>query len=270
MKQSYVGTTKRTFQQAAIRLLETEYGFINSRRVITMLVDDIEALIENFFPKSATIGSGWMVFTGTLTTGQKAVPGRSAGSYPLRTLAWPVLLPQDSLTIAHMPAGKAGKQALQKLLRHRIQRVVEHGLNHPDGKVVLTNADLALMFGRSDQQISSLLKTLRHETGLPLPTKGYCFDQGVRPTHKAEIIAFYEQGLDEAAIAHASNHSQSSVGHYIRDYERVKLLLKRAIPVDQMPSLSGLQPSVVHAYIALLQLHQPDLFLNHSSKHPPS
>jgi DNA-binding transcriptional LysR family regulator len=42
-----------------------------------------------------------------------------------------------------------------------------------------------LMVGRTSSQVSRLLNELRQETGKPLLTKGYFFDQGVRPTHKA-------------------------------------------------------------------------------------
>ena len=83
------------------------------------------------------------------------------------------------------------------------------------------------MLNLSTVQVSQLLKAARQATGKPLLTKGYYFDQGMRPTHKHEIIALYEAGLDEADIARQSQHEPSSVGGYIRDYERVKLLLRR-------------------------------------------
>ncbi|MCA9966740.1 MAG: DUF1670 domain-containing protein, partial [Anaerolineales bacterium] len=89
--------------------------------------------------------------------------------------------------------------------------------------------------------------------------KGYYFDQGVRPTHKAEIVALYEQGVDEADIARQSRHAQSSVGRYLRDYERVKLLLRHEIPVVQIGAMSGLQPTVVDAYVKLVRQYHPDL-----------
>ena len=77
--------------------------------------------------------------------------------------------------------------------------------------------------------------------------------------HKAEIIALYEQGLDEVEIARQSGHAQSSAGRYIRDYERVKLLLKQDIPVTQISQLLGMQPSVVDAYVKLAYQYHPDL-----------
>ena len=268
MSNHYQGSSQRTFQYAARRLLEEQYGFINSRRVIDMLAADMEILADEFRPPAACVPPGWLVFTATKATGRKAFPGKSAGDYPLVTLAWPVLLTEDIVALAQIPTGSKGRQQRKALLKKRLQRIIEHGLHHPDGPVVLTCTDLGLMLGRTNGQISNLLNELRQETGQALPTKGYFFDQGVRPTHKAEIIALYEQGLDESDIARHSNHAQSSVGRYLRDYERVKLLLRHAIPVEQIALLSGLQPAVVDAYVNLVELYHPDL-LPFSDLAPP-
>lgn len=267
MNRSYIGSSQRTFQQAIIRLLETEYGFLNSRRVIRMLAEDVERLADEFHPTTACVSSGWLVFTGTKATGGKAHPGKSAGDHPLVTLSWPVLLPDDIETMIHMPTGRAGRQHMSRLLKKRLERIVDYGLDHPDGPALLTCADLGLMLGRTSTQISRLLKAIREETGKTLITKGYYFDQGVRPTHKAEIVALYEQGMDETDIARHSNHAQSSVGRYLRDYERVRLLLQRNISVEQISPLTGLQPTVVNAYVKLTKQYHPDLLPN--SEMPP-
>ena len=160
----------------------------------------------------------------------------------------------------NLPPGREGSRQLKALLKKRLQRLIEHGLNHPHGPVVLTTADLGLMLGRTSSQISRLVNELRQETGQPLLTKGYYFDQGVRPTHKAEVVALYEQGMDEADIAFHLHHAQSSVGRYLRDYERVKLLLKHGVVIDQISPMIDMQPSVVKAYVNLLHQYHPDLF----------
>lgn len=49
------------------------------------------------------------------------------------------------------------------------------------------------------------------------------------------------------------------MGRYLRDYERVKLLLKREIPLDQISHLIGMQPNVVNAYVKLIHKYHPDL-----------
>jgi hypothetical protein len=270
MNKNYVGSSQRTLQQAARHLLETEYGFINSRRVIDMLVADIAELVTQFYPETATVQPGRLVFTGTLVTGSKAQPGKSAGDYPLVTLAWPLIIPQDIEAIIAMPPGPEGRRQRDDLLKIRLQRLIEHGLAHPDGPVVLTNADLSLMLGCPCHQVSRLLQELRQETGKLLLTKGYYFDQGVRPTHKAEIVTLYEQGFDETDITRTINHDQTSVGRYLRDYERVKLLLPHQTPVAEIALLSGLHPSVVDAYVNLIRQFHPDLLADyHLSPNEP-
>jgi hypothetical protein len=65
--------------------------------------------------------------------------------------------------------------------------------------------------------------------------------------------------LDEAAIAVQTNHAQESVGQYVRDYERVKLMIKNRIPVEKIPARIGMQPSLVKAYAKLIAQYHPDL-----------
>ena len=262
MNRSYIGVIQRSFKSAVVHLLETDYALVGSRRVLEMLAEDVTHLADQFHPAQSCVQSGWLVFTGTKVTGKKAHPGKSAGDYPLVTLSWPVLLPDDIQAMINLPQGKAGRRQHSELLKKRLQRLVEYGLDHPQGPVVLTTADLGLMVGRTSSQVSRLLNELRQETGKPLLTKGYFFDQGVRPTHKAEVVALYEQGMDEADIAFHTRHAQSSVGRYLRDYERVKLLLKNGITVEQIAPMIDMQPSVVNAYVELIRQYHPDLLSN--------
>lgn len=259
MTHDYEGTAKRTFQAAVVHLLETEYAMLGSRRILELLAKDVQALTEQFFPASEHLSSGWMVFTGTKASGRKAHPGKSAADYDLVTLAWPVLLPEDIERLARMPHGRAGAQARSALLRDRLVRLVEYGWRHPAGPVLLTTADLAAMLRLSPVQVSQLLSEARSSTGKPLLTKGYYFDQGMRPTHKGDVIALYEAGVDETAIAHQTGHAQASVGHYIRDYERVKLLLTHRTPLERIAYLIGMQPNVVKAHADLVRQYHPQL-----------
>lgn len=254
--QAYVGLSRRSFEQALLHLLENDYGLLGSRRVLDLLVKDVQHLVDQFYPQPDRLDSGWLLFTGTKANGHKAYPGDQASDYELVTLAWPVLTQQDRQQLTRQPETK---QVRQQWFQQRLIRLIEYGWHHADGPVLLTVADLAAMLGLTTVQVSLLLKQARQTTGKPLPTKGYYFDQGRRPSHKAEIIALYEQGLDETEIARRSQHAQTSVGRYIRDYERVKLLLQRRIPVEQMAQLIEMQPSVVDAYVKLVCQYHPDL-----------
>ena len=252
----YAGTHERTFQQAVVYLLETQYGVLGAQRVLDLLARDIQELATQFYPNPEHLEPGWMVFTGVRAAGAKAYPGQRASDHPLVTMAWPVLLSEDLQTLA-----KQGdrKKAWNELSRKRLIRIIEHGLNQPEGAVLLTLTDLACMLNIPMGHICVLLKQARQETGKSLMTKGYFFDQGMRPTHKNEIIDLYESGLDEAVIARETNHAQDSVGQYIRDYERVKLMLKHPIPVVQIHKMINMQPSVVKAYVDLATKYHPEL-----------
>ena len=257
--QAYVGTAKRTFQQAVLHLLESDYGLLGSRRMLMLLASDLQQLVEEFYPPPERLSSGWMVFTGTKASGSKPHPGQSAGDHELLTLAWPVLLPEDIQQLTTLPEGKERAKALQKWFQQRLIRIIEYGWQHPKGPALLTQADLGGMVGLKHEQVSLLLAEARRTTGKPLLTKGYYFDQGRHPTHKAEIIALYEAGLDEADIARQTSHAPASVGKYIRDYERVKLLLTHHTPVEHIGHLLQMQPSVIRAYLDLVYQYHPDL-----------
>lgn len=257
--QAYVGTVQRTFTNAIVHLLETSYRLLGSDRVIDLIAHDVTELAEQFYPQPERLQSGWMVFTGVKASGHKAHPGQSAADHELVTLAWPVLLTEDLEALANRPPTQSGRQARQALLQKRVTRIVEYGWQHPQGPVLLTLADLAAMLSLSTVQISQLLKAARQATGKPLLTKGYYFDQGMRPTHKDQIIALYEAGLDEADIARQSQHEPASVGKYIRDYERVKLLLKNRNSLEHIVYITGMQTNVVQAYIGMVCQYHPDL-----------
>jgi hypothetical protein len=254
--QSYVGTAERTFPQALVHLLETQYGVLGSRRVLEMVAQDVQQLVEQFYPAPERLSPGWMVFTGTRASGPKAHPGQKVGEHELVTIAWPVLLPEDAEFLANRDEKI---EVRREWLRRRLVRIVEYGTQQPGGPVLLTNADLSCMLGARLSEISRLLNEARETTGKPLLTKGYYFDQGAQPSHKNEIIELYEAGLDETEVARQSGHAQQSVGRYIRDYERVKLLLKHGTPVEQIAPLISLQPTVVKAYVILVAKFHPQL-----------
>jgi hypothetical protein len=255
-RSSYQGCEQRSFPQALIHLLEEDYRILGSHRVLELVSRDVQQLVTEFYPTPDHISSGWMVYTGTRAIGNKAFPGQSGGDHELVTLAWPVLLPEDVQERVAKDDRVATRDAW---LQGRLVRLVEYGQQHVPGPVLLTVADLALLLGVPTWKAGRLLEIARQQTGKPLYTKGYYFDQGMRPTHKADIIALYEQGLDEAEIARRCQHAPQSVGAYLRDYQRVRFLLSKQVPADQISVQIGMQPSLVKAYLDLIARYHPDL-----------
>lgn len=257
--QAYVGSAKRTFQQAFIHQLESDYGLLSSRRVLSLLAADVQQLVEQFYPPADYLRPGWVVFTGTKAEGGKTRPGQETCERKSVTISWPLLIQDDLDWMASKPDTK---EMRNQLLKQRMIRLIEHGWQHPNGPVLLTLADLSLLTGVDTPQASGLLAQAREETGKPLLTMGLYFDQGMRPTHKAEIVALYEQGYDEADIARLSHHAPSSVGRYLRDYERVKVLTLQQQEPQQIAWLLDLQPALVKTYTQLVRQYQPTITTN--------
>ncbi len=135
--EAYIGTTKRTFRHALVRLLETDYGLLGSRRVLEMLAEDVERLVNEFHPPPDRLSSGWMVFTGTKASGGRIRPGQSASDHELVTLAWPVLIPED---VQRLAQGRFTAETRRHWFKTRLIRIIEYGWNHPKGPVLLTLA----------------------------------------------------------------------------------------------------------------------------------
>lgn len=258
--QAYVGTAKRTFRSALYHLLEKSYKILGSRRILEMMAGDIEEIVEEFYPNPQYIRSGWMVFTGTKASGGKARIGQSADDHELVTIAWPVLIDEDLDGLAAGIPEKSDHPKRSAWFQKRLVRIIEFGMSHSEGPVLLTLADLSAMLGISTVQVSCYLQEVRNSSGKQLITKGHYFDQGVRPTHKEEILDLYEEGLDESDIARRTGHAQDSVGNYIRGYERVRLLCSRNIPFDQISPLIGMSQGLVNEYLKILSRHHPEFF----------
>jgi len=228
---------------------------VGSGRILQLLAEDVQALVTQFYPAPDHLQPGWMLFTGVKAEGPKLPPNKAAGR-TLVTIPWPVLTREDIDFLATAPESKPHRRTWYQ---RRLMRLVEHGWEHPQGPVLLTLTDLAAMIGLSAYQVGQLLREARRETGKTLMTKGYFFDQGLKPSHKAEIVALYEQGFDEVEVALRSGHTQDSVGHYLRDYERVKVLLQHGWRPDEMPRVTNMRLSVVKAYADLAYQYHPHL-----------
>ena len=261
---AYAGLRQRSFQQALIHLLETQYALLGSGRVLQLLADDVHDLVQQFYPTPQHLQPGWILFTGTKAEGPKLPPHYATGR-TLVTLPWPLLTQEDIEFLAASPESKPHRRVW---FQKRLIRLVEYGWQHPQGPVLLTLADLAAMTGLSTSLVSTLLQQARQQTGKPLLTKGYFFDQGLKPSHKTEIIDLYEQGFDEAEVARRSHHTQDSVGHYLRDYERVKILLQRGWSPEEMPRVTNMRLSIIKAYAKLACQYHPELAAKSKNSSP--
>ena len=76
IRDRYESISKRDFKTALIRLLEKDYKVLGSRRVLMMLVDDIEQLHQEYYPSQNRLQFGDVVWQTTKDDGQRQNYGK--------------------------------------------------------------------------------------------------------------------------------------------------------------------------------------------------
>jgi len=259
----YASIQKRSFESALVHLLETEYGLIGGRRILQLLAEDVVKLVTEFYPPTQQASSGSLIWTCTADVGQKAEPGKRTEAYKSITVRLPLVTNED---LADRTDKKVAHRQRQASARARdIQRLVRLVKSAHQQGGLLTLAELSVLLNRSYEVVRGYVEAWQAESGEVLPLKGYQMDQGCRPTHKGEIIRLFERGLEAPDVARETAHNLKSVERYLKDYERVKLLLKRGLTAEEISSMIGRGRTVVLEYIQIAREYHSDLFTSPAS-----
>ena len=258
----YASIEKRTFQAALVHLLETDYRVLGSRRILRVLAEDVERLAEEFYLTPERARHGQLIWACTGDEGQKAQPGKPTELYKTITVALPLVTSEDLQERLERCGKGHGLARTHERRKRQIQRMVAAAAEQGG---LLTLAELSVILGVGYEMVHGYVQEIEKETGHPLPLKGYKMDQGSRPSHKGEVIRLSEQGLEPPDIARETQHHLKSVERYLKDYERVRMLLKQGLSAEEISAIIGRGKSVVKEYMAQAQAYHPELF-NKTSK----
>ncbi|KQC08699.1 MAG: hypothetical protein APR62_04150 [Smithella sp. SDB] len=250
LRDRFESINKRNFRNALINLLESEYKILGSRKILSMLAEDIEQLHSEFHPSTSEVGVGEIVFRTTKDDGQRPNYGKKTEDYNSVTVVLPLLTEQDvENRIYYKDSNKNSnyKQCKERDIKTMI-RLLESA---KDQGGLLSGAELCVLMNRSLTTIRRYLHSYIIETGKIPPLKGYVMDMGSLPTHKAIIISLYEQGLSPADIVLKTSHSQEAVDRYIKQYEQIRKLIKKGLSDTEIKDIVRRSIKVVREYITL-------------------
>jgi DNA-binding NarL/FixJ family response regulator len=259
-KRHYRAVLHRTFREAVVHLLESEYKLVGSHRVIQMIADDIANLHEEYYQDASHVPPGHIVWRAALDPGRKPPVNQTAAEQPTVSAILPLITPEEiAERVEGCPPGKDRRVWFRERDTRRIVRLVKAALNNPNGRQLLTLADLSLLINRSIPVVRRCIREHFERTGELIPTKGFILDQGSNPTHKAIILRLYEEGKAPPDIARTTEHSLEAVDRYIKDYERVKVLLGEGLTVREISLVIDRGESTVLQYYKLACAFHPDL-----------
>lgn len=250
IRDRYESINKRNFRSALIHMLETEYKMLGSRKILEMLADDIEDLHRECYPSVDRVGFGEIVFRTTKDDGQRQSYGKKVEDYGSVTVILPLITKEDIERRIYYKKGDRNSN-----YEHREARDIETMVRlikstHAQGGL-LSGAEVSVLMNRSLGTIRKYLDAYRKKTGEILPLKGYVLDLGSLPTHKAIIISLYEQGISPADIVLKTSHSQDAVDRYIKQYDQIRILIRKGLDEKAIKEITGRSMKIVKEYIKL-------------------
>jgi len=241
---------RKTFKQAVIELLETEYKLVGSHKIIELMAEDITQLQYKYYPRKQELSFGKLRWVTTSRENGKPSLGQKLEEYKQKIVDLPYITEED-IELKRNNVSKVEHDLI------RIERLTKAA--HDQG-ALLTVEELAAILNRSTSTISRRIQEYHKENDDVLPLKGYVFDMGRGITHKKQILRLYEEGTAPPDIARQTNHSLEAVDRYIKDYERVKFLARRDISKKEMTHLTGRGRSVITQYLKIIKQYHPEYF----------
>jgi hypothetical protein len=243
---------KRSLPDLLVHKFLTEYGYDHGALIARAIVDDILDTVERCYPERVSPKTViWLAVRLKARDRMKGISMSDLVPVQLR------MYTEDEAELLTDPSLRQRKQARHAFNRARFARWCFEAYEQGG---VLTQLELSLLSGLSEEAISKALREYEAETGTIIPTRGTVHDMGPAITHKTEVVRRWLQHQSPVRIAREMKHSQTSVDRYIADYQKVRLLAQK-IPIADLPTLTGMSPGLVNQYADLLRRFEPDVTL---------
>jgi hypothetical protein len=137
--------------------------------------------------------------------------------------------------------------------KHR-QSVIARIMREAYGQgALLSTRDISLILATNDSYISTERIAFEKEHDTSLPHTGNLHDMGSCITHKYQIIYKYViEKKDPIIIAKETNHTLRAVDHYLKDYNRVKLLFMENKTPEFIKMATSLPIHVIQQYLDII------------------
>lgn len=142
------------------------------------------------------------------------------------------------------------KMSITENRQNIISRITQEAFSQG---ALLSMRDISLLLALHLPTISLNRKEYEKKHSCSLPHTGTLHDMGSCITHKYQIVYKYViEKKDPVIIAKETNHSLQAVDHYLKDYNRVKLLYLENKPPEYINLATALPVHVIKQYIEII------------------
>jgi hypothetical protein len=118
---------------------------------------------------------------------------------------------------------------------------------------VLSTRDLSLLLVSGRSYLSHQRIEYEKENNTVLPHTGVIHDMGTTLTHKRTIVYKHVvERKDPSVVARETNHSQMAVDKYLKDFNRVRTLVKDNKDIDFIHLTTNMSRPVIKQYLQII------------------
>lgn len=230
---------KRFLKPAIEEFFTKEFPRLFGSNMVSRIADELLSIVEKNSVDITTLKPGQMLWRAVHK--DTRADSRNCEFVPvILTLVAP-----EDITVLE-------KEGLKRSYRKTvIARMFKEAYNQG---ALLSTRDVSLILATNDAYISKERSAFEKENEISLPHTGNLHDMGSCITHKYQIVYKYiVEKKDPLIISKETNHSLRAVDHYLKDYNRVKLLYIDNKSIEYIKAATALPIHVIKQYINIIE-----------------
>jgi len=234
----YSSAHDRFLKPAIVNFFEREFCGMFGPVVRENIADALIRLFNSTCPESSRLKPGQVIWN--------ALDKQTRGDSDKRRYQPVILTLVDDNDVMMFEKGSS----IKTIRKNVIARMIREAYTQD---AVLSTRDLSLLLVNDASYISHNRIEYEKEKQKVLPHAGVIHDMGSTVTHKRIIVYKYVvEKKDPSVISRETNHSQPAVDRYIKDFNRVKTLLRDNKDIDFIHHTTNIAKPVVNQYLQII------------------
>jgi len=234
----YSSAHDRFLKPAIVNFFEREFCGMFGPVVRENIADALVSLFNSTCPESSRLKPGQVIWN--------ALDKQTRGDSDKRRYQPVILTLVDDNDVMMFEKGSS----IKTIRKNVIARMIREAYTQD---AVLSTRDLSLLLVNDASYISHNRIEYEKEKQKVLPHAGVIHDMGSTVTHKRIIVYKYVvEKKDPSVISRETNHSQPAVDRYIKDFNRVKTLVRDNKDIDFIHQTTNIAKPVVKQYLHII------------------
>lgn len=241
----YSSAHDRFLKPAIVNFFEREFCGMFGPVVRENIADALIDLFNSLCPESSRLKPGQIVWN--------ALDKRTRADSHRRKYKPVILSLVTDDDVSMFEKGLSVATIRKNVMARMIREAYQQG-------AVLSTRDLSLLLVSSASALSYQRIEYEKEHHTVLPHTGIIHDMGTTLTHKRLIIYKHVvEKKDPSIVARETNHSQMSVDKYLKDFSRVKTLVKDNKDLDFIHHTTNIARPVIKQYLQIINNYVKEL-----------